>query len=295
MVSGVFFPRLEFSEDMELKDHSTTISVGPATQVFDDGPIKNTMERNLCCPSCLACTVSCIIPCYWCSGCMTVNEKTETVLLNYGKFEGVLREPGCYCYNPAGTTAITISLKQQAVDLKDVKVADARGNPIKISGVVTYYIVNSRKAALEVDYVNGFLATQGLAVMKQIAALYPYEAKEGLPSLKTEASHIKQQMIAELQTRVTPAGIRVLNFELTDLAYAPEVAQGMLIRQMAEAKLDARKTIVEGAVEIAKGAVAALSDSGIRMNDADQARLISNLLITICSDASVQPTLSVSE
>lgn len=57
-------------------------------------------------------------------------------------------------------------------------------------------------------------------------------------------------MVRLLQERVNAAGAMIINFELTDLAYAPEIAQAMLIRQQAEAMVDARKIIVEGAVQI---------------------------------------------
>ena len=35
---------------------------------------------------------------------------------------------------------------------------------------------------------------------------------------------------------------------INDLTYAPEIAQSMLLRQQAVAMVDARRTIVEGAV-----------------------------------------------
>ncbi len=40
------------------------------------------------------------------------------------------------------------------------------------------------------------------------------------------------------------------SYELTDLQYAPEIAAGMLVRQQAQALVEARFTIVEGAVNV---------------------------------------------
>jgi regulator of protease activity HflC (stomatin/prohibitin superfamily) len=162
-----------------------------------------------------------------------------------------------------------------------------------VSGVVTYQIVDARKAALDVPETKSYINTQGLAVMKKIASMYPYEAKEGEHSLKTEASRLRLQMIELLQDRVTPAGIQVVNFELTDLAYAPEIAQAMLIRQQAEAMVDARKIIVEGAVQISYGALAALSERGVKMSKEEESKMVTNLLVVICGDSKVQPQVNV--
>jgi len=111
--------------------------------------------------------------------------------------------------------------------------------------------------------------------------------------LKTEASRLRTQMIEMLQQRVDAAGVLVVNFELTDLAYAPEIAQAMLIRQQAEAMVDARKIIVDGAINIAHGALSGLSERGVKMSKEEEVRLVTNLLVVICGDAKVQPQVSV--
>jgi regulator of protease activity HflC (stomatin/prohibitin superfamily) len=180
-----------------------------------------------------------------------------------------------------------------AIDLIHVKVADLKGNPLMVSGVVTYGVVNARKAALDVTDVKAYIQTQGLAVMKKIASMYPYEAKEGEHSLKTEASRLRSQMIALLQDRCDAAGVQIVNFELTDLAYAPEIANAMLIRQQAEAMVDARKIIVEGAVQISMGALHGLAERGVKLSKEEEAKMVSNLLVVICGDSKVQPTVNV--
>jgi membrane protease subunit (stomatin/prohibitin family) len=247
----------------------------------------NEMEGSLCCPSVLACFTSCICPFVWCSACAIVNERTEHVLLNFGQFFGVIREPGIYCVNISGITTKTISTARCAIDLTQVKVADQKGNPLMVGGVVTYQVVDSRKAALDVPDTAGFISTQGLAVMKKICSMYPYEAKKGEHSLKSEAGALRKEMIAMLQDRVNPAGVLVINFELTDLSYAAEIAQAMLIRQQAEAMIDARKIIVDGAVNIAHGAILGLEERGMKMSKEDEGRLVVKLLTVICADSKV--------
>jgi len=212
----------------------------------------------------------------------------------WGNFFGVVREPGFYCFNPCVfNKKIVISTARTAIDLTHVKVADGKGNPLLVSGVVTYQIVDARKAALDVPNTKPFVSTQGLAVMKKIASMYPYEGRQGEHSLKTEAQQLRGQMIQMLQDRVNCAGVHILNFELTDLAYAPEIAQAMLIRQQAEAMVDARKIIVDGAVGITYGAISGLADRQLPLGVGEQARLVTNLLTVICGDSKVQPQIQV--
>jgi membrane protease subunit (stomatin/prohibitin family) len=249
--------------------------------------LKNDVNGNFCCPSFLSCLSSSLCACTWFGSCMVVNERTEHVLLNWGQYFAVLREPGLYCINPAGITTKVISTSRCALDLTQVKVADQKGNPLMVSGVVTYQIVDSRKAALDVPDTKGYISTQGLAVMKKICSMYPYEAKKGEHSLKSEASLLRKEMIALLQERVAPAGVLIINFELTDLSYAAEIAQQMLIRQQAEAMIDARKIIVEGAVSIAHGAIVGLEERGLKMTKEEEGKMVSKLLVVICGDSKV--------
>merc|ERR1711939_712806 len=113
------------------------------------------------------------------------------------------------------------------------------------------------------------------------------------PSLKTEAQHISQIMVQRLQTKTYPCGVNILDFALTDLSYAPEIAQSMLVRQQAEALIDARTMIVQGAVDIAYSAAKQLADRGVDMDSHEKSRMVSNIMCIICGDANVQPTLSV--
>jgi hypothetical protein len=75
--------------------------------------------------------------------------------------------------------------------------------------------------------------------------------------------------------------------------YAPEIAAAMLQRQQAEALIDARTLIVQGAVEIAKNAAEQLAGHGITMDAVEKARMVSNLICVICGDSHVQPTVSM--
>lgn len=98
---------------------------------------------------------------------------------------------------------------------------------------------------------------------------------------------------AELQHAVDPACIRVLSVKLNDLTYAPEISQTMLMRQQALALIDARKTIVEGAVAIVHDAVERLRAAGLEVSPAQTEVLTSNLLVVLCSGEHAQPVPQV--
>ena len=130
--------------------------------------------------------------------------------------------------------------------------------------------------------------------MKRVSSQFPYESSDhSEPCLKIESDEVTAALVSELQEAVAPSGIRVLGVRLNDLTYAPEIAQAMLMRQQAMALIDARKTIVEGGVEIVKDAVEQLTDAGMQMSPIQTEKLVSNLLVVICSGERAQPVVSV--
>ena len=102
-----------------------------------------------------------------------------------------------------------------------------------------------------------------------MASLFPYETRDGSPSLKTEVEQLSCALRELLQKKIDICGVKVVSFELSDLACAAEVAPMMLVRQQAQALIDARSTIVQGAVSIVHGAVTKLRDRGHELSQHD--------------------------
>merc|ERR1712205_259651 len=207
-----------------------------------------------------------------------LNEKEGALLLTWGKFTTVVKQPGIYCLNPCGTTLARVSTKQQTTDLPNVKLLDLKGNPVVVSGVVFWSIVGVKAAVLNVENVYRYVNTTAMATLKQVVSKYPYEAddegeaspssqhRHGL-SLKTEAAQVSRELKDVLQDRLAHAGVKVLAFNLTDLSYAPEIAQAMLVRQQAEAMVKARRLI-------AKGAVNQLETKGVKMSETEKTKVV---------------------
>ena len=97
----------------------------------------------------------------------------------------------------------------------------------------------------------------------------------------------------ELTTRLQRAGIEVLEGRLSHLAYAPEIAGAMLQRQQAEAILDARKRIVDGAVGMVQMALEQLrANDVVQLDEERKAQMVSNLLVVLCSERGTQPVVN---
>jgi len=260
---------------------------------FNDEELHDNLNHptTTCHPMAVAWGLVCF-PITICS-CYTIQEREAAVLLTYGKYAGTVTSPGIHWTNMFGRDLRRISTKVISVDLPHTKVVDKNGNPLLISGVLTYQFVNPRKAVLDVENAKQFVYTQAQAALKQIVSRYPYETDDHTHCLKSESSVIGDEMVQILQSRVNISGTKIHSFAFNEISYAPEIASGMLRRQQAAATVAARKTIILGAVEIAHGAVEELNGRGIVMNDREKSVLVTNLLTVICSDKDSQPVVSL--
>lgn len=227
-------------------------------------------------------------------GFFIVNPREEVVVLRFGKFVATLQKQGICWIHPVGRTLHRIPTRDMTLDIHPTTVLERNGNPINISAVVVYRVEESYKAALEVESYRKFIEDQAGAVVKRCSSQFPYEsANHSEPCLKVESDAVTQSFVTELQEAVNAAGILVISVRLNDLTYAPEIAQAMLMRQQALALIDARKTIVEGAVEIVRDAVDQLAAARLEMSDSERETLISNLLVVICSGERTQPVMQI--
>jgi len=258
----------------------------------DVGP----QDKMQCATSGLACFTNVLCCCGpACFGCQQVDVNSEVVMLLFGKYYTTLRSPGMYCINKAGMTIKVMSTKRQNMNVGPQKVADKNGNPIMVSGVVAWRVLNAKRAALDVENFNTYVSIQAHTILKQVVSRYPYEASDGQASLKTETAEIGAEMKSLLQVKANVAGVMIESFDLSDLSYAPEIAQMMLVRQQAKAMVDARSTIVQGAVGIVTSAISGLKEHGIEMDSAEQARLTTSLLTVICGESGATPTINVGQ
>jgi len=238
---------------------------------------------------CLSVLFAPLLPFVGC-GFYSVDAKTEAAVLHMGQLTEMQKKPGLHCAWPCGRDIRYVSTKQNTMELPTSKIADAIGNPVHVSAILNYRVVDAKKALLSVENRQQYVNTNAQAVLKQIVSQYSYD------QLKTDHDEVNDRMRATLQPIMVLAGIEVCNMSLNDLSYAPEVAAAMLKRQQAKALVDARTLIVEGAVRIAQDAVVMLESNGtVQLKDEDKVKIVTNLLTVTCSDTDATPTVSLAQ
>jgi regulator of protease activity HflC (stomatin/prohibitin superfamily) len=173
------------------------------------------------------------------------------------------------------------------------KVNDRDGNPIEISAVVVWRVINTAEALFEVDDYEDFVAVQSEAALRNLASRHPYDGHDDELSLRGNTPQVCDQLQHDIQERLVKAGVEVLEARISHLAYAPEIAAAMLQRQQAHAVVAARTKIVEGAVGMVEMALDQLAkDDIVHLDDERKAAMVSNLLVVLCSDRHTQPVVN---
>ena len=222
-----------------------------------------------------------------------MDAKTEVIALQYGRLVAEVKEPGCNFLSCFGRDLIKVSTAQISTNLPNVKVADYNGNPIIVSAVVQYEIVDAKKAVLDVQNFSEFVRLQASTVLRQVVAQYPYDSSHDHLSLRTNITTVNEQLATTLNGLVGIAGCRILSFRIDELAYSPEVAAIMLRKQAAQAIVSARKLIVESATGMACDAIKQMEAGGSFLNDEDRTNMVINMISVLCSNKDVVPTMSI--
>lgn len=157
--------------------------------------------------------------------------------------------------------------------------------------------MNTKKAILDVQNVHSYIQIIATSILKYVVSQYPYEdwglSQSTKVCLKDEPEEIQRLLITALQKKVTKVGAKIHSFRLNEISYSEEISQVMLKRQRAEAFVHAKNTIVEGAVDISFDSVNMLAQKGLVLTPEEKSKLVSDLLITMCADAKIQPTIKI--
>ncbi len=270
-------------------------------------------------------------------GLKVLKPQEALVLTLFGDYVGTLKgqgfywvNPFCVAVNPASTTKLSqsgdvktqpaqvnsegvtvnveslgkhMSLKIMTLNNNRQKINDYLGNPVEIGIAVTWRIVDTAKAAFNVDNYKEFLSLQCDSALRNIVRLYPYDAAPNVDttgdgvaddgSLRGSSDVVANRIKEEIQSRVEEAGLQIVEARITYLAYAPEIAAAMLQRQQASAIVDARKLIVDGAVGMVEMALDRLKEKGtVELDEERKAAMVSNLLVVLCGNKEAQPIVN---
>jgi regulator of protease activity HflC (stomatin/prohibitin superfamily) len=226
-------------------------------------------------------------------GLTVVNPNQSSVITLFGVYKGSIKNPGFWWVNPL-TSRRKLSLRVRNFESGKLKVNDRDGNPIEIAAVVVWKVTETYEASFNVDDYENFVHVQSEAAVRVLATSYAYDAPEdeGI-SLRHSVGEVSDRLRHEVQDRLAKAGIDVLEARISHLAYAPEIAGAMLRRQQAGAIVAARQKIVEGAVGMVETALQELDRRQVVALDPERkAAMVSNLLVVLCSDRSVEPVVN---
>ncbi|HAH46120.1 MAG TPA: hypothetical protein DCM07_14960, partial [Planctomycetaceae bacterium] len=189
-------------------------------------------------------------------GCMAIALNQARVLLLFGEYKGSVMQSGFFWVNPfyskkkislrirnfeTGSVS-TPEQKDQAGNIiqrktrsggRPSKVNDRDGNPIDISAVVVWRVVNTAEAMFEVDDYEDFVSVQSEAALRNLASRHPYDSEDHELSLRGNTQDICDQLMVDIQERLDKAGVEVIEARISHLAYAQEIAAAMLQRQQA--------------------------------------------------------------
>ena len=270
-------------------------------------------------------------------GLKVLKPQEALVLTLFGNYIGTLKgegfywvNPFCSAVNPAAATKLgqsgdvktkttRVNADGVAVDLSAIskrmslkimtlnnsrqKINDCLGNPVEIGIAVTWRIIDTAKAAFNVDNYKEFLSLQCDSALRNVVRIYPYDTAPNVDttgdgvaddgSLRGSSEIVAQRIKDEIQSRVEVAGLDIVEARITYLAYAPEIAAVMLQRQQASAVVDARKLIVEGAVGMVEMALERLNEKGtVELDEERKAAMVSNLLVVLCGNKDAQPIVN---
>ncbi len=185
------------------------------------------------------------------------------------------------------------SLRIQDFETELIKVNDLNGNPIELSAIVIWRIQDTYSAYFDVEEFEKFIRKQSIAALRGLAMKYPYESFHAdTQSLITHIEEVADQLKIDVQEKVDAAGLEIIEARINHLSYAREIASAMLQRQQASAIISAKTEIVEGAVGMVQMAINNLESKNIVTFDAEGKRkLVSDLLVVLCSDQGTQPII----
>lgn len=237
-----------------------------------------------------------VISALFLSSLTIVSPNQAKAILFFGQYLGTIKDNGLFVTTPL-TQKINVSLKVRNFNSSLLKVNDSDGNPVEISAVVVFKVVDTAKALFDVDRYQDFVEIQSETAIRHIATQYPYDTfNEDDLTLRGNTNEVSEELAKELQDRLAAAGVEVIETRLNHLAYATEIASAMLQRQQAKAILSARQIIVEGAVSMTQMALEQIEDGQkINFTDDRKVQLINNLLVSIITDKGTQPVINTGD
>ncbi|MEU6231485.1 SPFH domain-containing protein [Kitasatospora sp. NPDC047058] len=219
---------------------------------------------------------------------LLANAGGETrVLTRWGRYRGTVRRTGLVWVNPL--------LRRRRVDVRlrhwrsePVKVVDRTGTPIVVRLLIVWRVKDSARALLAIEDHESYLREQVQAVLTRTASTLPCDSNAAPGPALRDGEWFADELTRSLAAEVAPAGLEVYSVQPLALDYAPEVAESMRRRRLAELDAGLRTVLVDDAVEAAALAVRRLERATAHeLDEAARSALMEQLLVAFVAPAGV--------
>ncbi len=221
-------------------------------------------------------------------GGLLVNAGGETrVLTRWGRYRGTVRRNGLVWVNPA--------LRRRRVDVRlrhwrsePVSVVDRTGTPIVVRLLIVWRVKDTARALFGLAAHEDYLREQVHAVLTRTASTLPCDSNAAPGPALRDGQWFADELTRALAAEAAPAGIEVYSVQPLALDYAPEVAESMRRRRLAELDAGLRTVLVDDAVEAAALAVRRLERATAReLDQAARSALMEQLLVAFVAPAGI--------
>ncbi|MFE0464352.1 SPFH domain-containing protein [Kitasatospora sp. NPDC058965] len=221
------------------------------------------------------------------SGLLANSGGDTRVLSRWGRYQGTVRRTGLSWVNPL--------LRRRRVDVRlrhwrsePVQVTDRTGTPIVVRLLVVWRIRDTARAVFAVRDHESYLREQIHAVLTRIASTLPCDSNAAPGPALRDGQWFADELSRALAAEALPAGLEVYSAQPLVLEYAPEVADSMRRRKLADLDAGLRTVLVDDAVEAAALAVRRLERATAQeLDEAARSALMEQLLVAFVAPAGV--------
>ncbi|MBD0691021.1 SPFH domain-containing protein [Streptomyces sp. CBMA123] len=219
---------------------------------------------------------------------LLANAGGETrVLTRWGRYRGTVRRTGLVWVNPL--------LRRRRVDVRlrhwrsePVKVVDRTGTPIVVRLLIVWRVKDTARALLAIEDHESYLREQVQAVLTRTASTLPCDSNAAPGPALRDGQWFADELTRALAAEAAPAGLEVYSVQPLALDYAPEVAESMRRRRLADLDAGLRTVLVDDAVEAAALAVRRLERATAHeLDEAARSALMEQLLVAFVAPAGV--------
>ncbi|GAA4856468.1 SPFH domain-containing protein [Kitasatospora terrestris] len=209
------------------------------------------------------------------------------LLTRWGRYRGTVRRTGLLWVNPlVRRRRVDVRLRHWRSD--PVHVTDRAGTPLVVRLLIVWRVKDTARATLGIAEHETYLREQTQAVLTRTSSALPCDSNSAPGPALRDGQWFADELTRALAAETAPAGIEVYSVQPLALDYAPEVAESMRRRRLADLDAGLRTVLVDDAVEAAALAVRRLERATAHeLDEAARSSLMEQLLVAFVTPAGV--------